>query len=220
MFELAIRVVFSLAVILGLLWFIARTSSRKFGGTARSAVRVVARQPLARSASLAVVEVGDRVLVVGVSEHGVNLLTEMDPDELPAPVVPETVASATQSAPVAGSVVRAARSLLARRAGAPGTVEPVAADVVQDADEAGADLAPAAGTAATQAAASEVSAPARRRPPARVTGLAAAAVTGGTSTAVLTRPQGQSALSGSVLSAQTWRQAWAAATRSNGIASD
>ena len=83
MFELVIRVVFSLAVVLGLLWFVARTSSRRFGGAARSMVRVVARQPLARTASLAVVEVGDRVLVVGVSENGVSLLTEMDPSELP-----------------------------------------------------------------------------------------------------------------------------------------
>jgi flagellar protein FliO/FliZ len=83
-FELVIRVVLSLAVVLGLLWFIARTSSRRFGGSARTMVRVVARQPLARTASLAVVEVGDRVLVVGVSENGVSLLTEMDPSELPA----------------------------------------------------------------------------------------------------------------------------------------
>jgi flagellar protein FliO/FliZ len=84
--ELVVRVVFSLAVVLGLLWFIARTSSRRLGGNARSMVRVVARQPLARSASLAVVEVGDRLLVVGVSEHGVSLLTEMDPSELPSTV--------------------------------------------------------------------------------------------------------------------------------------
>ncbi len=83
MIELVIRVVFSLAVVLGLLWFVARTSSRRLGGRGRSMVRVVARQPLARAASLAVVEVGDRVLVVGVSENGVSLLTEMDPEELP-----------------------------------------------------------------------------------------------------------------------------------------
>lgn len=89
MIELVVRVVFSLAVVLGLLWFIARTSSRRFGGSARSMVRVVARQSLARSASLAVVEVGDRVLVVGVSENGVSLLTEMDPSELPETPVDE-----------------------------------------------------------------------------------------------------------------------------------
>jgi flagellar protein FliO/FliZ len=95
--ELVIRVVFSLSVILGLVWFVARTSNKRFGGAARSMVRVVARQPLARSASLAVVEVGERVLVVGVSEHGVALLTEMDPSELP-------VAAAVPTEDAAGSV--------------------------------------------------------------------------------------------------------------------
>ena len=107
MFELVIRVVLSLAVVLGLLWFIARTSSRRFGGSARSMVRVVARQPLARTASLAVVEVGDRVLVVGVSENGVSLLTEMDPSELPAELPSEVAAEL----PVGESAVlaRAAR---------------------------------------------------------------------------------------------------------------
>lgn len=113
MVELVLRVVFSLSVIAGLLWFIARTSNKRFGGAARSMVRVVARQPLARSASLAVVEVGDRVLVVGVSENGVSLLTEMDPSELPAGAagpVPDTAAEpgarrATPSPTLAGSVL-------------------------------------------------------------------------------------------------------------------
>ena len=94
MFELLVRVVFSLAVVFGLLWFVARTSSRRFGGRARSMVRVVARQPLARTASLAIVEIGDRVLVVGVSEHGVSLLTEMDPSELPEELPEQVVRSA------------------------------------------------------------------------------------------------------------------------------
>ena len=136
MFELAIRVVLSLAVVLGLLWFVARTSSRRFGGPARSTVRIIARQPLARAASLAVVEVGERVLVVGVSENGVSLLTEMDPSELPAPEVVD---------------------------------EPVPAD----------------------------------KP--------------GTAPAVSSNGP---VLKGSVLSAQTWRQAWNAATTRNGIAGD
>jgi flagellar protein FliO/FliZ len=137
--EVAVRVVFSLAVVFGLIWLVARTSTRRFGGAARSMVRVVARQPLARSASLAVVEVGERVLVVGVSEHGVSLLTEMDPAELPAP---ET--DAAQSVP------------------------------------------------------------------SHVPGAAPAAH-------VTARPAG---LGGSVLSSQTWKQAWAAATTRNGASSD
>lgn len=99
MVELVIRVVFSLAVVLGLLWFVARTSSRRFGGPARSVVRVVARQSLARAASLAVVEVGERVLVVGVSENGVNLLTELDPSELSVAAAEPEVAPAAIAVP-------------------------------------------------------------------------------------------------------------------------
>ena len=84
MFELALRVIVSMALVLGLLWLAARASARRLGGGSRSLVRVVGRQPLARSASLAVVEVGERVLVLGVSEQGVSLLAELDPAELPA----------------------------------------------------------------------------------------------------------------------------------------
>lgn len=120
MFELVVRVVFSLSVILGLLWLVARASNRRFGGPARSMVRVLARQPLARSASLAVVEVGDRVLVVGVSEQGVSLLTEMDPAELPAEEtvpgsaagLPAGVASGVASGAVSGVAERLGGSLL------------------------------------------------------------------------------------------------------------
>lgn len=151
MFELVIRVVLSLAVVLGLLWFIARTSSRRFGGSARSMVRVVARQPLARTASLAVVEVGDRVLVVGVSENGVSLLTEMDPSELPA----------EESSPAA---------------------------LVDAVD--GASVAAALGTDR------RIASPGSRR---------AAPAPG---------------LAGSVLSTQTWREAWAVATGRSGGSGD
>ncbi len=122
MIELVLRVVLSLAVVLGLLWFVARTSSRRLGGAARGLVRVVARQPLARTASLAVVEVGDRVLVVGVSENGVSLLTEMDPSELPTPAtepaegIAET-ADAPGSVPDAGSWLGKAASGMDRGRG-------------------------------------------------------------------------------------------------------
>ena len=72
MVELVLRVVLSLGIVLGLMWFVARASSRKLGGRSRSVVAVVARQPLSRGSSLAVVEVGERVLVVGVSDGGVS----------------------------------------------------------------------------------------------------------------------------------------------------
>ncbi len=152
MTELIIRVVFSLGVVLGLLWFIARASSRRLGGGSRSLVRVVGRQTLGRNASVAVVEVGERVLVVGVSESGVRLLTEMDPDELTLPAASEAAFSDV-------------------------------ADSESDPRAAGSPAAEAQPVGAHVARGSRV------------------------------------ALGGSLLSGQTWRQAWAAAAGRNGSGS-
>jgi flagellar protein FliO/FliZ len=96
--ELVLRVVFSLSVVLGLLWLIARVSSRRLRGSAHQGlVRTLVRQPLSRGSSLAVVSVGERVLVVGVTEQQVNLLTELDPSELDVePAVAEITGPAEQ----------------------------------------------------------------------------------------------------------------------------
>jgi flagellar biogenesis protein FliO len=45
-----------------------------------SAVSVLGRTALSRTAVVAVVRVGDRRLLVGAGEHGVNVLTELDPE--------------------------------------------------------------------------------------------------------------------------------------------
>lgn len=82
MIELTIRLVFSLAVVIGLLLLIARLGRRRFQGRHGSLVRVVHRQPLSRTSSVSVVTVGSRVLVIGTTEHQVSMLTELDPDEL------------------------------------------------------------------------------------------------------------------------------------------
>jgi flagellar protein FliO/FliZ len=81
MLELVLRLAVSLGVVLGLFWLVARTGAKKMRGS-HALLRVHGRQSLSRTASVAVVEVGSRVLVVGVSEGGVRLLTELDPDEL------------------------------------------------------------------------------------------------------------------------------------------
>ena len=98
MLELVLRLAVSLGVVLGLFWLVARTSARKLGGK-RGLVRVHGRQSLSRTASLAVVEVGSRVLVVGVSEGGVRLLTELDPDEVAAPEAEEAAAGDPAASP-------------------------------------------------------------------------------------------------------------------------
>jgi flagellar protein FliO/FliZ len=95
--ELGIRVLLSLGVVLGLFWAVARMGARRVGGRDRTLLRVRSRQALSRGSSIAVVEVGSRVLLVGVSDTGVRLLTELDPFELDS--VP-TVLTAPTSEPI------------------------------------------------------------------------------------------------------------------------
>jgi flagellar protein FliO/FliZ len=97
MLELVLRLGLSLGIVLGLFWVIARTSSRRLAGS-RSLLRVRGRQSLSRTASVAVVEVGNRVLVVGISDGGVRLLTELDPGE-----IAETVAETGEPRPAGGT---------------------------------------------------------------------------------------------------------------------
>lgn len=88
MFELVVRIAFSLMVVLGLLWGLAKVARRPFGGRGSGPLRVLARQQLSRGASVAVVRVADRALVLGVSETGgVSLLADADPLLFIDPVV-------------------------------------------------------------------------------------------------------------------------------------
>lgn len=82
MLELTVRLVVSLAIIVGILLLLTKVGSRRFQGRTGALVRVVHRQPLSRTSALAVVTVGGRVLVIGTTEHQVSLLAELDPDEL------------------------------------------------------------------------------------------------------------------------------------------
>jgi len=70
-----LRVVLSLAVVLGLLWVMQRRLSR--GGRARGAsnlVSVVGRQSLGSKASVVVVDIDGRRLILGVTEAQVTVL--------------------------------------------------------------------------------------------------------------------------------------------------
>lgn len=85
---LGLRVVLSLACVLGLLWFLGRRMSGSAAVRSRreTALAVVGRQSLGGRNGVALVEVAGRRLLLGVGEHGVTLLTEI---EVP-PVVEET----------------------------------------------------------------------------------------------------------------------------------
>jgi flagellar protein FliO/FliZ len=79
MIELLLRIGFSLLVVLGLMWVLAKAArrplARRGSGTA---LAVLSRAQLGRNSSVAVVRVVDRALVLGVTDGQVNLLGETD----------------------------------------------------------------------------------------------------------------------------------------------
>ena len=82
MIEVALRIFFSLAVVLLLMWGLARVARRPLAGRGGGALSVLARQPLTRGASVAVVRVGERAFVLGVTDQNVSLLAETEPDAI------------------------------------------------------------------------------------------------------------------------------------------
>lgn len=117
MVELAVRLVLSLSLVLGLLLLLARFGGRKFRGRSDAMVQVLHRQHLSRSSTISVVSVGSRVLVLGTTEQQVRVLTELDPDEIEMPVAelaleeeqpkPLAAVPSHDSSPLAGSVLSA-----------------------------------------------------------------------------------------------------------------
>lgn len=92
---LLVRVVVSLGVVLAVMAGAAAVLRRsgvagsavggKRGGRRRPVpVEILARHGLSRGAFVTVVRLGGRALVLGVTEHQVSLLTEVDPAELEA----------------------------------------------------------------------------------------------------------------------------------------
>jgi flagellar biogenesis protein FliO len=74
-----LRLAGAVIVVIGLMFLAARTT-RRLNGTARTfernALSVVSRQPLTKSASIAVVRSGTRTLILGVTDSNVTLLSE------------------------------------------------------------------------------------------------------------------------------------------------
>ena len=189
MVELVIRLVFSLAVVLGMLLLLTRFSAKRFRGGADALVRVVHRQPLSRTSAVAVVTVGSRVLVVGTTEHQVQLLTELDPEEIELPSAVSVPASASARAlPLAEPDEVWELSTLDE------LFEPRPDAPVDVTDPAYAPRSTGKHAAPTPI---EITAPSRARSFESATAASRAA---------------DGALAGSILSAQTWKQAFAAAT--------
>jgi flagellar protein FliO/FliZ len=94
-FELFIRTLLALGVVLGLVWGLSRLSRRLQSGGRRNGGRrlslpsgnqgpritVLTKRSLSRSAAIAVVRVGDRDFVVGTTTQSITLITELAPQE-------------------------------------------------------------------------------------------------------------------------------------------
>ena len=80
--RLALALVVVIVLIWGTLWIAKRVMSGRLTGKRESPVRVLERAHLAPKRSIDVVSVGNRVLVLGVTEHSIALLTELAPGDL------------------------------------------------------------------------------------------------------------------------------------------
>ncbi|MGI5169917.1 flagellar biosynthetic protein FliO [Spirillospora sp. CA-253888] len=85
MIESILRISLSLAVVLVLMWLLAKVVRRPLAGRGSDAVTVLARRQLTRGSSVAVVRVADRALVLGVTDAQVTLLAETDPAAVEPP---------------------------------------------------------------------------------------------------------------------------------------
>ncbi|WP_328462739.1 flagellar biosynthetic protein FliO [Actinoplanes sp. NBC_00393] len=80
MIGLVVQVVFSLLVVLFLMWGLARVLRRPYGGRGAGPLAVLNREQLSRGSMIAVVRVADRALVLGITEQQVSLLGETELD--------------------------------------------------------------------------------------------------------------------------------------------
>jgi flagellar protein FliO/FliZ len=77
--ELVLRIGFSLLIVFGLMWGLARVARRPLSGRrGTGSLAVLTRQQLSRGSSVTVVQVADKALVLGVTDQQVSLLAETD----------------------------------------------------------------------------------------------------------------------------------------------
>jgi flagellar protein FliO/FliZ len=82
---LALRVIVSLAVVIGAIWFVQKRLGRAAKVKSKSKpIAMIARQTVGVKASVAVVEFGAKRFLLGVTEHGISVLdsSEIEPVEV------------------------------------------------------------------------------------------------------------------------------------------
>ena len=79
MIQLVLQIGFSLFVVLGLMWALARAVRRPLGaGRAHGQLAVLNRQQLTRGAAVTVVKVADRAMVLGVTDQQISFLGDAE----------------------------------------------------------------------------------------------------------------------------------------------
>ncbi len=116
---LTLRVVLSLAAVLGVIWYAQRKISKGTRARQGKTITVVGRQGVGAKASVAVIDVDGKRFLLGVTEHSVNILHTSDTPEAPAEafsrvlteeggdVAVEAVRPVSSSTPLAGSILSA-----------------------------------------------------------------------------------------------------------------
>jgi len=85
---LLLRFTVSMAVVIGAMWMAARFMRGRAGIPARrlgrsNPIEVIGRRSMTKSASVAVVRMGERVLVLGITDSQVSVLAEAQPGDVP-----------------------------------------------------------------------------------------------------------------------------------------
>jgi flagellar protein FliO/FliZ len=81
-----LRVVFSLAIVVGLMWIVGRLMRRSPIVRSGQVITVIGRQQLGRKASVAMLKIGDKAVLVGVTDDQVTFLGEHPVPETEAEV--------------------------------------------------------------------------------------------------------------------------------------
>ncbi len=83
-FVLIAKAVFSLLIITGLIYFILRffLKGQRWMTKQEGLIQIIGTHPLAPNKYIQIVEIGNKLLVLGVSEHNINLLTEIIDKEI------------------------------------------------------------------------------------------------------------------------------------------
>ena len=83
MFGILQRMLVAMAVVIGIMYVAAKLFRIKMLSSQRNApnsvnMEVITRQPLSRAATLVLTRIGGKYLVLGVTDHSVNTVTEVD----------------------------------------------------------------------------------------------------------------------------------------------